>query len=141
MKQKAIICDLDGTLCLFEKENKELPHYRNPYDAGTCKNDLLNPVVNKILSYSKNILLVSGREDKYRDQTEEWLNKYGIIYEELYMRKSGDFRKDSIVKNEIYIDFIKDNWDIEFVLDDRDQVCKMWRGLGLVCLQVAEGNF
>jgi hypothetical protein len=27
------------------------------------------------------------------------------------------------------------------VLDDRDQVVTMWRGLGLTCLQVAPGDF
>ena len=26
-------------------------------------------------------------------------------------------------------------------LDDRDRVVKMWRKLGLTCLQVNEGNF
>jgi hypothetical protein len=28
-----------------------------------------------------------------------------------------------------------------FVLDDRDKVVAMWRSKGLICLQVAEGNF
>ena len=33
-------------------------------------------------------------------------------------------------------------YDVAGVLDDRDQVVKMWRNeLGLTCLQVAEGNF
>lgn len=138
--EKTIICDLDGTLALFEKEDKTQPHYRNPYDASTCGNDLLNKVVASIL-HGKNVILVSGREDKYRDQTIEWLTKHSISYNFLLMRKSGDNRKDSIVKQEIYEDYIKPNWDVEFVLDDRNQVVKMWREQGLVCLQVAEGDF
>lgn len=139
--EKVVICDLDGTLCLFEKEDKLKTHYRNPYDASTCENDLLNKVVSKILSYSDNVILVSGREDRFRDQTENWLNKYGIIYEELFMRKSGDYRKDSLVKEEIYNNYIKDRFEVEFVLDDRNQVVEMWRRIGLVCLQVSDGNF
>jgi hypothetical protein len=30
---------------------------------------------------------------------------------------------------------------IEYVLDDRNQVVDMWRSIGLICLQVAEGDF
>jgi hypothetical protein len=57
------------------------------------------------------------------------------------MRKRGDKRKDVIVKKEIYEKFIKDNYEVFFVLDDRDQTVKGWRDLGLKCFQVAEGNF
>jgi hypothetical protein len=57
------------------------------------------------------------------------------------MRKQGDFRRDSIVKKEIYDNDIKGKFDVEFVLDDRQQVVDMWREIGLKCLQVAPGNF
>ena len=60
---------------------------------------------------------------------------------ELHMRKTGDSRKDCIVKKEIFDAEIKDKYYIEFILDDRDQVVKMWRSMGLTCLQVADGNF
>jgi adenylate cyclase class IV len=57
------------------------------------------------------------------------------------MRKTGDNRPDNIVKKEIFDSNIKNNYYIEFVLDDRNKVVKMWRELGLTCLQVADGNF
>jgi len=57
------------------------------------------------------------------------------------MRKTGDSRKDSIVKREIFEEHIKGKYRIQFVLDDRNQVVEMWRQLGLTCLQVAEGDF
>lgn len=59
----------------------------------------------------------------------------------LHMRKTGDMRKDAIVKREIFDGEIKDYFFIEFVLDDRNQVVEMWRDLGLTCFQVADGNF
>ncbi len=139
-KTKVVICDLDGTLSIFEKVDKSQPHYRNPYDASTCDRDLLNEVVAEIIDGYK-VLLVSGREDKYREPTLRFLEKHGIVYEALYMRKTGDNRKDSLVKREIYETHIKPVYDVKFVLDDRNQVVEMWRGLGLTCLQVAEGNF
>jgi len=139
-KPKVVICDLDGTLSLFEKVDKSQPHYRNPYDASTCDNDLLNEIVAEIID-DYFVILVSGREDKYKAPTLRFLEKHNIRYENLYMRKSGDNRKDSIVKKEIYEEFIKPNYKVKFVLDDRNQVVEMWRSLGLTVLQVADGNF
>jgi hypothetical protein len=57
------------------------------------------------------------------------------------MRKYGDFRQDSIVKQEIYEQLIAPDYDILCVLDDRQQVVDMWREIGLTCLQVAPGDF
>lgn len=134
---KTIICDLDGTLAKIDG--------RSPYDAEKCEQDLLNEGVASIVkSYYKSgytILLVSGREDKFKPQTENWLKTHNIEYHQLIMRKSLDMRKDSIVKREIFDNHIKNNYYIEFILDDRNQVVDMWRDLGLTCLQVDYGDF
>ena len=128
----AIICDLDGTLCLI--------HHRNPYDASRCDEDALNPVVASLL-VGKTVLLVSGREEKYREPTLKFLAKHNIPYHALWMRQTGDRRKDSIIKQEIFDTHIRGVYNIEFVLDDRNQVVALWRSLGLTCLQVADGDF
>jgi predicted kinase len=135
---KAIICDLDGTLALMNG--------RNPFDASKCDQDELNePVANVLRNYKKldyKILLVSGREDKYKEPTLRFLEKHAIEFDDLIMRKSSDNRKDSIVKTEIYTDFIKDKYFVEFVLDDRNQVVDTWRkDLKLPCFQVYYGDF
>lgn len=135
---KAIICDLDGTLALMNG--------RNPFDASKCDQDELNePVANVLRNYKKlgyEILLVSGREDKYKEPTLRFLEKHTIEFDDLIMRKSSDNRKDSIVKTEIYTDFIKDKYFVEFVLDDRNQVVDTWRkDLKLPCFQVYYGDF
>lgn len=131
----AVICDLDGTLALLNG--------RNPYDAARCERDLLNPAVASILAAltGVEVLLVSGREDRHRPQTERWLKRHEIRYAELHMRKTRDHRKDTVVKREIFEREIRERFNIQFVLDDRDQVVEMWRSLGLTCLQVAEGDF
>ena len=130
----AIICDLDGTLALICD--------RNPYDAANCEKDLVNEPVRSILQTSgKAIVFVSGREDQYKPQTLAWLEKHGIKFDDLHMRKSGDMRKDSLVKKDIYDQFILNKYNVAFVLDDRDQVVRVWRDLGLTCLQVDYGDF
>lgn len=135
----AIICDLDGTLALFGDAN--------PYDRDFLQDKVNEAVKNILLSSIQEkegptrIILVSGRSDKFLEQTHEWLKRNFLAYNRLYMRKDGDSRKDSIVKQEIYETYIKDKFNVLFVLDDRDQVVELWRSLGLTCLQVAEGDF
>ncbi len=142
MKKKAIICDLDGTLAIIK--------HRTPYDASTAMRDILNEPVANILSVYDNqtlfdidLILLTGRYDTYRPQTEEWLKKHGITnYKELYMRPSKDKRQDVMYKKEIYEKHIEPIYDVLFVLEDRDQVVRMWRrDLGLTCLQVEYGDF
>ena len=36
---------------------------------------------------------------------------------------------------------IRDRWRVVGVFDDRQQVVRMWRALGLTVFQVAEGDF
>jgi hypothetical protein len=56
--------------------------------------------------------------------------------------KAQEFEKDAKIKHEIYINEIKPNYDVRFVIDDRKQVVDMWRNVaGLPVAQVAEGNF
>jgi predicted kinase len=139
-KPIALICDLDGTLAIHQG--------RSPYEYDKCDTDKVNEVVANIVSMHRRlggytILYVSGREDSCREKTQEWLNKAGLWHPNthLLMRKTGDMRNDAIVKLELFDNEIRTWYNVRFVLDDRDRVVKMWRSLGLTCLQVAEGNF
>lgn len=137
-KPHCIICDLDGTLALFDG---------NPYDRDFSQ-DKVNPAVHEVIKsvQSKeilNVIILSGRTDKAESETREWLNKLfsnSNLYE-LHMRKEGDNRKDAIVKQEMFEEFVKDKYQVDFVLDDRNQVVDLWRGMGLTCFQVNYGDF
>ena len=142
-KTRAIICDIDGTLAMRGE--------RSPYDYSKVGEDEPNlPIVElaKTLSenWSREIIFVSGRDDSCEFETNEWLRMALDIFDSyddvvLHMRKTGDNRPDAVVKREIYERHIKDRYQVDYVLDDRNQVVAMWRSLGLVVLQVAEGNF
>lgn len=134
----AIICDLDGTLALLGE--------RSPYDASAADSDLPNEPVIRVLLASvayegAHVFLVSGREERYRKVAERWLQRHGIAYDGLFLRRNKDPRKDTVVKREIYDREIHGQYRVLFVLEDRDQVVAFWRSLGLTCLQVAEGDF
>lgn len=141
---KAIICDLDGTLALFEGDVPD-ECKRNPYDASTCENDMVRPSVETVVRLFKDkgykVIFLSGRKGSFRPQTEAWLEKYEIPYDHLWMRDAADSRPDYQVKSDLYYKFISGRFYVEFVLDDRDQVVDLWRSIGLDCFQVNYGSF
>jgi hypothetical protein len=149
--KKAIICDLDGTLALKHDG-------RSWYDASTSDLDNPNKPVLALLRFVQEanwhglnteqdcqIIFLSGRQEKDREPTEKFLEKHRLNRYPLFMRTTDDFRNDTIIKKELYEENIKGNYEILFVLDDRNSekcpVVDMWRELGLACFQVAEGNF
>ena len=141
MTNKAIICDLDGTLAIND-------HGRDYYNATDCDKDAINIPVCTIVewAYINNyqIIFLSGREDKYEEPTRRFLDRCGFFkgMYELVMRKTEDNRKDSIIKWELYEEHIKPlKLEILFILDDRNQVVEMWRDKGFTVFQVAKGDF
>lgn len=137
-RPSAILVDLDGTVALMGD--------RSPYDVTRVHLDRPNePVIAAVRAMhaaGHTIVYCSGRTDDGRAATEAWLDKHvGVPYAELYMRKTGDSRKDSVVKREIFARHIAEQFRVIAVFDDRNQVVRMWRELGLTVFQVAEGNF
>ena len=136
--KNAIICDIDGTLANLGDRH---PFDFHKVDQDTVKHATAEAVrVFHRAGYA--IILLSGREESCRELTLEWLRRNEIPFDGLHMRTTGDRRKDSIVKREIYNRVIPGTYAVLFVLDDRNQVVDMWRKeLGLACFQVDYGDF
>lgn len=138
-KPVAWIVDIDGTLALMSG--------RSPYEWHRVGEDEPHPpVVMAVQALAAHpevdaIIAVSGRDGSCRGQTVRWLDAQEVPYDELYMRERDDFRADEIVKEEIYREHIERRFNVIGVLDDRNKVVKMWRRIGLVCFQVADGDF
>lgn len=134
---KAIIVDLDGTIAHHTSG-------RSPYDWHRVGEDSLDGNVAriiKLLSQHYLIIFVSGRSEICRKQTTDWLISHEFTVNQLHMRKADDYRKDSIVKKEIFIEIMR-KYYIEMCFDDRQQVVDMARReLGLKVAQVAYGDF
>ncbi len=139
---KAIICDLDGTLFDYAWRLQKFSYSFNEFNKNHIYDKVKQPILEIVKSMKDKykIIFISGRSEKFRKTTEEQLNKYIDNYI-LFMRKEMDSRSDEIIKKEIYIDKIKDKYNILFILEDRQIVVNMWRELNLTCLQVANGDF
>lgn len=156
-KPNAIIVDIDGTIATHAG-------IRDHYDYDNVHLDKPKYEIIRIInciraSYGGHVqlLFVSGRDARCREKTQEWLIEnwarwdYNLctwtrsycefLHHYVYMRAEGDKRPDDQIKREIYLEQIEPNYNVLYVFDDRDRVVKMWRELGLTCLQVAEGNF
>lgn len=135
----AIICDIDG--CAAHRTDRDWFEYEKVINDEA--DFAVRNIVNAFYEKGYKVFFVSGREGTAicKELTQRWLHENGFKHDALLMRKEGDYRRDSIVKQEIYEHHIKDKYVVEFVLDDRDQVVSKWRELGLKCLQVAPGNF
>lgn len=131
------IIDIDGTIA--EKGN------RDPYDwkkvgEDTPKVNIINTVFDLYMA-GNSIIFCSGRDEVCRNETEQWLYKqFPDIDFDLLMRKEGDTRADWIVKEEFWKDISK-TYYIVALIDDRNQVVRRARYLGLDVLQVQYGNF
>lgn len=134
---KAVIVDIDGTLAHMTD--------RSPYDWSRVGEDevdkMILRLINTLFLNNLEIIVISGRDEVCRQETIKWLRDNGVSFNKLFMRANLDSRKDNVVKREIFEREIKPNYQIEFVLDDRNQVVEMWRSLGLKCLQVEDGDF
>jgi predicted kinase len=140
-KKWVVIYDLDGTAAILGD--------RNPYDASRCDevdrpNVALREVLVRMAASSPDLdfIALSGRSSDYRDQTERFLKVHVFPYDELYMRESGDNRKDAVIKGELFDAFIRDKYNVLVVFDDRNQMVDFWRKeVGVPCFQVNYGDF
>lgn len=136
--KKAIIVDIDGTLAKMNG--------RGPFEWGRVGEDKVNyPIrhlVNLYQGSGHTIIVFSGRDGCCREITENWLSDNYIGYNHLFMRPIGNNEKDAIIKRRLYDEHVAGKFDVQFVLDDRNQVVDMWRkDLGLTCFQVDYGDF
>lgn len=133
-KQKAAVFDNDGTVSIVGN--------RSVYDASNCDLvDLPNLHVIECMKLYFNsgykIIFVSGREEKDRAPTERFYKTYFPEVEyELYMRPTGDKRKDVLIKEEIYNNHIKNTYYVAAWYDDRLQICEWLYNAGFPVFRV-----
>ena len=150
--KNTVIFDLDGTIALVDKrrEVSKLPDGKMNWDEWSNPSNIKldepnEPVIKMAQLFAEdgfNIVIFSGRSDRTKYSTRSWLSQNKVPFNKLVMRphKTKNFVPDDILKKDM-LDKHLDINDIFMVVDDRQKVVDMWRSLGLICLQVAEGNF
>ena len=157
-----IICDIDGTLMNVEARRKLAVSQKRDSDKVMNWDVFLDPqnmfmhdeqqldvvmVIKALCNVYNNIIFTSARNERHRDVTLKQIQ--GCLGDSimdgkeiyLFLRADDDFRPDDIVKKELLEDIKQEGLNPTLAFDDRDQVVKMWRGLGIECFQVREGDF
>ena len=136
-----IIFDIDGTLAdpkdrLHFLEKKD---WNSFYDA--CLDDApIHHVIYLLQELKKNhrIIILTGRPERIKDKTLQWLKANNISFDEIYFRKDGDYRPDYEIKEEMLKALNRPIW---FAVDDRKQVVDMFRRNNILCLQCKDGDY
>lgn len=148
-KPQVILVDIDGTIA--NKGN------RNPFDWSKVGEDeprdfIIDLIYSYLERYKENdsyidVIFLSGRDSCCRYETLDWLQnqfstpKHNIS---LFMRKGGDIRKDTLVKEELFWDNIANNYNVLAVFDDRPCVVEMWYDIGIpnvICVADQRNRF
>ena len=160
-----VFYDIDGTLAkaghrlhFIEKEPKDWDAFLSDDQMAM---DTAIPETWEILTgllgdRHARIIFITGRPEKQRQATVMWLLTDGCKYRRraftywdnrlpgrpaLYMRQDNDRRPSHIVKEEGLMRARADGFNPTLVFEDRKLDAEMWRRNGLLCCQVAEGNY
>ena len=131
-----IVFDIDGTLS--EKGG------RNPFnEKDVLQDEVHSSIVHMLQMYfnsGNEVIVCTGRTEGCRKDTEQWFRINVEFVPKMYMRNVGDVRPDWQVKTEMWNEICKDRY-ISLLVDDRNQVVRRARMLGLKVAQVEYGNF
>ncbi len=130
---ECVVFDIDGTL-------SERHPSRLLFEFRQVGLDFpVKPVIDALKACQKTVFIVSGRPEKCRAETEDWLAHNGVTYETLYMRPMRDNRRDYLLKKDVWLRIAEKHF-ITAIYEDRSCVVDLGRALGFTVLQVKDGN-
>ena len=145
----AVIFDIDGTLLdishrlkFIKQTPKDWKAFRDPKQKRW--DEPRGEIISILLAMTEanhSVIIASGRTESEREDTIRSLHSYIPDIDDLplYLRKDGDYSKDTIVKENMHTQMLEDGFVPQLVFDDRPSVIRMWRSLGLTVADVGPG--
>lgn len=145
-----ILCDIDGTVAdtsrripFLQQQPKDWQGFFKDMGQDPVREEVV-ALVREQLETGAELFMVSGRPDTYRDITEWWLrHKAGLPFRALFMRRGGDKRPDTVVKQQILDTYFPEPYraQIRCVFDDRPSVIReVWQQAGLPVIDCGNGE-
>lgn len=144
---KTAIFDLDGTLAdgkhrlhLLPTVDLHLTDSWNEFNRASKDDSPIHSTIevcNIMARAGLRVIILTGRSDIVRAETEAWLERNSVLYSELVMRSHSDNRKDIIIKEE----FLRNQVGLENIVaawDDSPAVIEHFRRLGITTYAVCD---
>lgn len=148
-RRGAILVDVDGTLCDVRSVRKyvQAPEgsvgFKRDFDRFhseslfcPCHRDVVD-LVQQASEAAMAVVVVTGRESRWRNLTIEWMQRTGVPWDALHTRKAGDYRPDHAIKQELLQDIARD-FEPLLAVDDRQDIIEVWQAAGIPTLRVSQ---
>jgi phosphoglycolate phosphatase-like HAD superfamily hydrolase len=148
-RKHAVIFDVDGTLCdvrhirhhvqSSQEGVKFRPNFQKFHSESidSPAHDEVRRLALKVRALGMAVLVVTGREARWRSLTMLWMAKHDIPYDELWNRHEKDYRPDHVIKSEIQVEISKRYLPI-LAVDDRPDIIRVWSTAGIPTALVSQ---
>jgi uncharacterized HAD superfamily protein len=94
-------------------------------------------LINSLAAMNYNIIVVTGRNEKFRALTLKWFLKNQVHIDEMLMRPNDVFLKNAEMKTQLINERFGSNYNnIQFALEDNEDACIAYMNLGITSLQI-----
>jgi phosphoglycolate phosphatase-like HAD superfamily hydrolase len=128
---KAIIMDLDGTLCDASAYLKYGDHaYHEAATTVAPVNPEMVVAINDARLRGEAIIVLSGRSDTWLGASVAWMQEHGVVADRVEFRARGDYRSNRTVKKE-RLEKLRRYYEITEAYDDDPRNLDMFRNAGI----------
>lgn len=152
-KPKAVIWDLDGTLCTTNTwEDRQVEIARGDWswferiakDAEAIKPTMriLWDMIDAHNTLHIESIIVTARQEIFRETTRHWLAQHGIYDDNTLIMRPPEMNgwMDWQYKLAMYQEIIKD-YDVIAAYEDKPEICRLWELLGIeTVIKVSHNN-
>ena len=144
--QDLVIFDLEGTLSRVDHVRQFAqpePDDWEAYLTAIMREDV-DPVLSAVFydhfTASRDLWIATGRSERAREQTEDWLYLKGLYYNKLLMRAPGDTRYTAEIKLRWLHDGTIPKERVLCVYENDPEVVRMYQTEGITCFHLLRGD-
>ena len=140
---EAWIFDMDGTLCDVSSvrhyvvgETKNFDAFHKAAVTSCPPHQWVVDAAREADARGIKVLIVSARMARWGRDSLKWATNVGVPWHDAWFRQNGDFRRDNIVKREIYHDICERGYNVTRAYDDNPSIVALWEELKVDCVVV-----
>lgn len=142
----AVVFDLDGVLSDAAGRQHYLEWPQRDWDAffEACGDDQVIDEVARLLDLldpDLGVVLLTARPLRVQPQTLGWLRRYGLRWDLLVMRETGDYSAARHYKRDVVDDLRTAGFDLRLAFEDDRRNVDMFHAAGVPCVYIHSGYY